>query len=379
MNLKSKHSDLKKKDYTDRDDLLVMESISKNYGKIQALDDLSFNARSGEILVILGPSGAGKTTTLKTINGLEPITSGKVIFNGRIINNLGPKERNMAMVFETYALYPHLSVFENIASSLFALRMDRNLIRERVEKISKTLGIFPFLKRKPANLSGGQRQRVARGRALAKPADLYLMDEPIAHLDAKLRHQMIGEFKHLQEELKISIIYVTHDWQEAMSLGNHILVLNNGKLEQYGTAEEIFNNPGNTFVAQLVGDPPMNLIPVELSRDSKGTFIKLGDTEIRLEESIDPMKAVLGVRPSRLKLVPRNNMGSIKTVIYSIEKSGMDTIVSLEFGSGIYKTRFKGKKAFTINKEEWVQLDLSGACIFDQENKLIQVLGRRNG
>ena len=285
----------------------------------------------------------------------------------------------MAMVFETYALYPHLSVFENIASPLFALRMDKNLIRERVEKISKTLGIFPFLKRKPANLSGGQRQRVALGRALAKPADLYLMDEPIAHLDAKLRHQMIGEFKHLQEELKISIIYVTHDWQEAMSLGNHILVLNNGKLEQYGTAEEIFNSPGNTFVAQLVGDPPMNLIPVGLSRDSKGTFIKLGDTEIRLEESIDPMKAVLGVRPSRLKLVPRNSMGSIKTVIYSIEKSGMDTIVSLEFGSGIYKTRFKGKKAFTINTEEWVQLDLSGACIFDQENKLIQVLGRGNG
>ena len=379
MNLKSKHSDLKKKDYTEGDDLLIMESISKNYGKIQALDDLSFNARSGEILVILGPSGAGKTTTLKTINGLEPITSGKVIFNGRIINNLEPKERNMAMVFETYALYPHLSVFENIASSLFALRMNRNLIRERVEKISKTLGIFPFLKRKPANLSGGQRQRVALGRALAKPADLYLMDEPIAHLDAKLRHQMIGEFKHLQEELKISIIYVTHDWQEAMSLGNNILVLNNGKLEQYGTAEEIFNSPGNTFVAKLVGDPPMNLIPVELSRDSKGTFIKLGDTEIRLEESINPMKAVLGIRPSRLKLVPRNSMGSIKTVIYSIEKSGMDTIVSLEFGSGIYKTRFKGKKAFTINKEEWVQLDLSEACIFDQENKLIQVLGRRNG
>ena len=379
MNLKSKHSDLKKKDYTEGDDLLIMESISKNYGKIQALDDLSFNARSGEILVILGPSGAGKTTTLKTINGLEPITSGKVIFNGRIINNLEPKERNMAMVFETYALYPHLSVFENIASSLFALRMDKNLIRERVEKISKTLGIFPFLKRKPANLSGGQRQRVALGRALAKPADLYLMDEPIAHLDAKLRHQMIGEFKHLQEELKISIIYVTHDWQEAMSLGNNILVLNNGKLEQYGTAEEIFNSPGNTFVAQLVGDPSMNLIPVELSRDSKGTFIKLGDTEIRLEESINPMKAVLGIRPSRLKLVPRNSMGSIKTVIYSIEKSGMDTIVSLEFSSGIYKTRFKGKKAFTINKEEWVQLDLSEACIFDQENKLIQVLGRRNG
>ena len=135
MNLKSKHSDLKKKDYTEGDDLLIMESISKNYGKIQALDDLSFNARSGEILVILGPSGAGKTTTLKTINGLEPITSGKVIFNGRIINNLEPKERNMAMVFETYALYPHLSVFENIASSLFALRMDKNLIRERVEKI----------------------------------------------------------------------------------------------------------------------------------------------------------------------------------------------------------------------------------------------------
>ena len=379
MNLKSKHSDLKKKDYTEGDDLLIMESISKNYGKIQALDDLSFNARSGEILVILGPSGAGKTTTLKTINGLEPITSGKVIFNGRIINNLEPKERNMAMVFETYALYPHLSVFENIASSLFALRMDKNLIRERVEKISKTLGIFPFLKRKPANLSGGQRQRVALGRALAKPADLYLMDEPIAHLDAKLRHQMIGEFKHLQEELKISIIYVTHDWQEAMSLGNNILVLNNGKLEQYGTAEEIFNSPGNTFVAQLVGDPSMNLIPVELSRDSKGTFIKLGDTEIRLEESIDPMKAVLGIRPSRLKLVPRNSMGSIKTVIYYIYKCGLFNIVSLEFSSGIYKTRFKGKKAFTINKEEWVQLDLSEACIFDQENKLIQVLGRRNG
>ena len=253
--------------------------------------------------------------------------------------------------------------------------MEENEIKKRVNEVATMLGIYPFLDRKPGFLSGGQRQRVALGRALVKPVDLYLMDEPIAHLDAKLRYQMISEFKHLQETLKISIIYVTHDWREAMSLGNHIIVLNQGMVEQSGTKEEIFKNPKNTFVAQIIGDPPMNLIHGRISdRDGKPVF-KSGNVEFNLKERLEQGPAIMGVRSSKIHLASSSGNNRINAEVYSYGKHGMNTVVSMKIGDEIFKTEFKGNQKFEIGQKIYIQLDLSSACIFNEKKELIRVLG----
>jgi multiple sugar transport system ATP-binding protein len=361
------------------EDLLVLKGIHKKYGKVEALKDLNLVARKGEILAILGPSGAGKTTTLKIIAGLEIPNSGEVFFRDCVINRLEPKDRNMSMVFETYALYPHINVYNNLASSLSALKMDKKAIQEKVESIAKLLGIYPFLDRKPANLSGGQRQRVALGRAMIKPADLYLMDEPIAHLDAKLRHRMIGEFKHLQESLKLSTVYVTHDWQEAISLGNHIIILNKGSVEQYGTKEEIYEKPKNTFIAKLIGDPPMNLIPGHVVKRSGGIFFTVDGIQLKLNDVVDEGKAILGIQPYNIELVKTSSKESISTEIYSFERYGMNTVLSVKIGDGTYKIKLEGMHHFTIGEKVQIQCNLTDSHIFSEDGALIKILGKDHG
>lgn len=361
------------------DKLLELKDVYKNYGAVEALRGTSLVAETGECLVILGPSGAGKTTTLKVIAGLEDVKSGEVYFQNRLINNLEPNDRNLAMVFETYALYPHFSVFDNMASSLRALKMDSASIRKRVTEVATMLGIHPFLERKPGFLSGGQRQRVALGRALVKPVDLYLMDEPIAHLDAKLRYQMIGEFKHLQETLQISILYVTHDWQEAMSLGNHIVVLNKGRVEQFGTKEDLFQRPMNTFVAQIIGDPPMNLLRGTVETVEGKSVCRSEGVMLELKEKIRNGPVTIGIRSSRIHLASGSGNGTVDTEVYSCGKHGMNTVISMKVGDTIFKTEFKGHRSFDIGQKVTVRFDLSLACIFDEHDKLIQVLGEKHG
>jgi ABC-type sugar transport system ATPase subunit len=361
------------------EELLVLKNVWKNYGEIEALKGVTFAAKKGECLVVLGPSGAGKTTMLKVIAGLESIKTGEVYFKGRLLNNLEPKDRNVAMVFESYALYPHVNVFENLASPLSALNMDEKEIRKRVEEIALILGIHPFLDRRPGFLSGGQRQRVALGRALVKPVGLYLMDEPIAHLDAKLRYQMIGEFKHLQETLRISIVYVTHDWREAMSLGNHIIVLNQGKVEQYGAREDIFNKPANTFVARMLGDPPMNLLSGAISAKNGESVMTSGDIRIPLKGKAAEGNAILGIRSSKIRLTSMAEKNRLDAEVYSSGKHGMNTVVSMKVGTEIFKTEFRGHQKFEIGQRISIQLDLAGACLFDANGRLISVLGAQNG
>jgi ABC-type sugar transport system ATPase subunit len=360
------------------DKLLVLEDVHKNYGSTEALKGIDLVAERGECLVVLGPSGAGKTTTLKVIAGLESVKAGKVFFKDRLINNLEPKDRNMAMVFEDYALYPHISVFGNLSSSLDALKMDEEEIKKRVEEIALMLGIHPFLDRRPGFLSGGQRQRVALGRALVKPVDLYLMDEPIAHLDAKLRYQMIGEFKHLQETLKISLLYVTHDWREAMSLGNHIVVLNNGRVEQFGTKEDLFRRPKNTFVAQIIGDPPMNLMKGKIVKVGGKSIFQSGGVKLDLKEAVKQGSVTLGIRSSRIHLASASGNGTIDAEVYSCGKHRMNTVVSMKIGKDIFKTEFRGHRSFEIGQRIAIQFDLSDICIFDGNEELIQVLGERH-
>ena len=353
--------------------LLDLEDVSKSYGSVDALKNLNLTLTKGECLVILGPSGAGKTTTLKVIAGLEKPNSGEIHLKGRIINNLEPKDRNMAMVFETYALYPHVSVFENLASSLIAMKLDPKQIKVKVESIAEMLSIFPFLDRRPGFLSGGQRQRVALGRALAKPADLFLLDEPIAHLDAKLRFQMIGEFKHLQESLKISILYVTHDWREAMSLGNHVVVLNEGMVEQYGSPAEVFGRPGNTFVAQMIGDPPMNLIPGSIEKDSDSSFFRGSGIQFKLRDILEPGRVLLGIRPSRIRLGSPSEKSAVVEV-YSYGKHGMNTVVSFRMGEGIYRMELKESAKLDIGQNVPIKLELHGVCFFNEQRQLIRVI-----
>ena len=361
------------------EDLLSLRGIHKKFGKVEALRDLNLVARRGEILAILGPSGAGKTTTLKTIAGLEVPLSGEVVFKGRVINRLEPKDRNMSMVFETYALYPHITVYDNLASSLSALKLQKSLIKEKVERIAKLLGIAPFLDRKPAHLSGGQRQRVALGRAMVKPADLYLMDEPIAHLDAKLRHHMIGEFKHLQESLQLSTVYVTHDWQEAISLGNHIVILNKGRVEQYGSKEEIYEKPKNTFIAKLIGDPPMNLIPGDVISKGGRSLFAVDGIHLGIKDNVVEGKAILGIRPYNLELASGSSKDSIKTEIYSFERYGMNTVISIKIGEGTCKVKLDGMHRFTIGETVQVRFNLDNSYIFDSSGNLITILGKTNG
>jgi multiple sugar transport system ATP-binding protein len=372
-----------KKIESKEEDYLIIKDVHKKYGNFTVFECLNLVVKKGEILAIIGPSGAGKTTILKIIAGLEDIESGEVILDNNLINDLDPNMRKMAMVFETYALYPHITVFDNLASSLTALNMDKKIIEDKVKAIAKLLQISSLLDRKPRHLSGGQRQRVALGRALVKPANLYLLDEPIAHLDAKLRHKMIGEFAHWQESQKLSMVYVTHDWQEAITLGDHIIVLNNGEVVQYGTKEQIFDSPNHTFVGKIIGDPPMNLIPGYLLKDSNIFYFKIENTDngkVKLNPkffdnifSKEKEKVFLGIRPHKIN-IDTSISEAIKAEIFSVERDGIDFLVSIKIGDGVYKTRFKEKIFFNIGEKVGVKFDLEGACFFSQNDKLIKVL-----
>ena len=257
---------------------IEMKNIVKKYGDgFPAVNDVSIDVADGEFMILVGPSGCGKSTLLRMIVGLEDITSGDMMIGGKRVNDLAPRDRNLAMVFQNYALYPHLTVYENIAFPLRLAGADRRSTR-RCARRRKTLELDEHLERKPGNLSGGQRQRVAMGRAIVRDADAFLFDEPLSNLDAKLRGQMRTEISRLQKRLGITTVYVTHDQTEAMTLGDRVAVLKRGILQQLATPRELYDNPGNLFVAGFIGSPPMNFLPATV----EGTKVKLpfGTVEI---------------------------------------------------------------------------------------------------
>jgi len=346
-------------------EVLRLENVYKNYGKVEAIKDLSFSCKEEELFVILGPSGAGKTTTLKLISGLEEITKGKIFLKNKLINNLEPKDRNVSMVFEDYALYPHLTVYKNISSPLEAIHLPKDEIDKKIREIARLLQIEELLSRLPSMISGGQKQRTVLARSLIKNANEYLMDEPIAHLDAKLRYQMRGEFKRIQHIRKMNILYVTHDFREALSLGDKVLILNKGITQQIGTSQEIFNKPANIFVANLLGEPPTNLIEGILKAKEEQYFFQIGSVSISLSQSladkllskINQEKLIIGIRPFDLHcyLKQKENAKILNTEVYMSEILGHYNIISIKLGNTVIKIR--EDKSFKVSLGEKISVD----------------------
>ncbi len=309
---------------------LKLEHLTRDFGKGKGIFDINMYIDDGEFFVMLGPSGCGKTTTLRTIAGLETVDSGKIFLDGKEITDFPPKDRDMAMVFQSYALYPFLTVAQNLAFPLRKRKMSQTDIIAKVEEIASTLGISELLDMKPGQISGGQKQRVALGRALVREPSVFLMDEPLSNLDAKLRTTMRGELKRIQKSFGITTVFVTHDQVEAMTLADKVALINNGVLVQLDSPMNAYDSPRNSFVAGFLGDPQMNLIQAELSSENGSTVLKIGETvlpldvsQITMPEGTTFMDVLLGIRPEDVSV---GDKGGIKAKVSVIQELGRGRI-----------------------------------------------------
>lgn len=309
-----------------------VKAVDKLYGEFQALYDVSLEVRDGEFIVLVGPSGCGKSTLLRMIAGLETITAGEIMIGETVVNDMPPKKRDVAMVFQNYALYPHKTVRQNMGFSLKLRKEEKSVIEERVAKAAHILDLEPVLERFPRQLSGGQRQRVAMGRAIVRNPRVYLFDEPLSNLDAKLRVQMRTEIKELHQRVGTTAIYVTHDQIEAMTLAERIVVLNNGRIEQMGSPMDLFNRPDNLFVAEFIGSPPMNIFDGRVVREDGGTASFIGDNDatwpffgnVALE---DGRRLRYGVRPEHIQMLPPDGEQGAPAKIKVVEPMGSEALI----------------------------------------------------
>jgi|YelNatPaOPRAMG01_1025707.scaffolds.fasta_scaffold46737_3 inositol-phosphate transport system ATP-binding protein len=351
---------------------IKLEKVTKSFGKVLAINDINMIVNNGEFMVLLGPSGCGKTTTLLTIAGIYKPTSGNIYFDEQIVNNLPSKYRKIGMVFQNYALYPHMTIFENIAFPLRAMKIPNKDIDKKVRAIAFNLGIDTLLDRKPSQISGGQQQRVAIARALIKEPSILLFDEPLSNLDANLRVSTRAEIKRLQSTLKITTVYVTHDQSEAMVLGDKIAIFNNGYIVQLGTPNEVYNHPQNIFVAGFLGNPPMNLIyEIEIYSDNGQLYItkdKKNLLKIKVPNNLQEIKrdkVVFGFRPEDCKISAEEESG-IKGEVYVIEKLGRENLVTVKISDTFVKL-FSDKTNIKENQIVTLSIDLSKIHLFDQQ------------
>jgi multiple sugar transport system ATP-binding protein len=366
---------------------LVLQNVSKDYGKVRAVDNFNLEVADGEFLVMLGPSGAGKTTTLKLVAGVETPSAGNVFIGNKLMNAVEPNKRNVAMAFESYALYPHISVAENLAFPLRApgRNFSTSEIERRVKFVAETLNIHMLLDRLPQNLSNGQKQRVAVGRALVREPDVLLLDEPISHLDAKLRHRMRQEFKALGSIIQATTIYVTHDYLEAMSLGDRLVVLNKGQVQQIGKPEEVFAKPANTFVAKLLGHPQMNLVSCNV-KSNNGQLQLIGnngnfslDVPALLNQSINKgnfNNVLVGIRPLHMHVVNGNEIknGESKSNIcqgkvYVYERLGTKGVLTASVGNTKLEVLTPIEADFKIDDAVTISLDNQHITLFDSQTE----------
>ncbi len=339
--------------------IVKLENVSKSWGDFKAVDDFNLTINDEEFLVLLGPSGCGKTTTMRMIAGLEELSSGTIKIDDIIINDLEPKDRDVSMVFQSYGLYPNMSVYENIRFPLKIRKIKKSLHEKLVMRAVKMVELEKFLKRKPAELSGGQKQRVALARALVRNPNIFLMDEPLSNLDAKLRVSTRAQIKHLQNKLKITTIYVTHDQVEAMTLADRVVVMNNGKIQQIGSPKEIYNRPFNTFVASFIGSPPMNLIPISI-RNKTSISQDLKFSKINIKDG----KYTLGFRAEDASI---EKTGNFTGPIYSIELLGDSTIVTLKIKNNLLHIKTSNNFFSKIGEIVSVKIPNSLCHFFDSK------------
>ncbi|MCQ2506754.1 MAG: sn-glycerol-3-phosphate ABC transporter ATP-binding protein UgpC [Lachnospiraceae bacterium] len=363
-----------------------LTNVKKVYGKdVVAVQDFNLEIKDKEFVVFVGPSGCGKSTTLRMIAGLEDITGGTIEIDGVVVNDLQPRDRDIAMVFQNYALYPHLTVFENMAFSLRLKKVPQDIVYKKVTEAAEILGITEYLTRKPRNLSGGQRQRVAIGRAMVRDSKVFLMDEPLSNLDAKLRNQMRAEIILLRKKIDTTFVYVTHDQTEAMTLGDRIVVMKDGFIQQVGTPEEVFDSPANLFVAEFIGAPKMNILESKLVSENGQYYVDLFGKKLLVDgkkgeyfktKAVKAQDIRLGVRPEHVKLsdmtdksafectIEVNEMMGSELYLHTVTPNGDKFVVrvqtinisdelrhSLNYGKKIYVT-FEGKAMHFFDKAE---------------------------
>ncbi|MFJ4257431.1 ABC transporter ATP-binding protein [Pseudomonas monteilii] len=355
---------------------LELRNVNKTYGSglPDTLKDIQLSIRDGEFLILVGPSGCGKSTLMNCIAGLEQITAGAILIDEQDVSGMSPKDRDIAMVFQSYALYPTMSVRENIEFGLKIRKLPQAAIDEEVARVAKLLQIEHLLARKPAQLSGGQQQRVAMGRALARRPKIYLFDEPLSNLDAKLRVEMRTEMKLMHQRLKTTTVYVTHDQIEAMTLGDKVAVMKDGIIQQFGTPQQIYNDPANQFVASFIGSPPMNFIPVRLTQQEGRLLAVLDSGQARCElplgvagDELEGREIILGIRPEQIALgtVEGNGLPSIRAEVQVTEPTGPDLLVFVTLNQTKVCCRLAPDVACRVGDTLNLQFDPARVLLFD--------------
>lgn len=350
---------------------MIIENLTKKFGNVEAVKNLNLEVENREFAVLLGPSGSGKTTVLRCIAGLETIDNGDLFIDDKHVNDLDPRDRDIAMVFQSYALYPHMTVHQNLAFPLECLKVPKKEIKKRVLEVAQLLKIQSLLSRRPGKISGGQQQRVALGRALIRKPKVFLMDEPLSNLDAKLRTYMRAELKKLQKELGITTIYVTHDQVEAMTMADRVAILNEGLLQQFDTPYTIYNKPANLFVSGFIGSPPMNFFKCTLTKENildAGEFKYILDKElIKCANSAISNEIILGIRPGHIIVHKdqKKDQASIKSSLYTTEPLGETTILDLKIGNNILKATVEAD--FDIRDELWLEFPPNKIYLFEKK------------
>ena len=341
---------------------LELQNITKVYPNgTKAVNETSLNIEKGEFVVFVGPSGCGKSTLLRMIAGLEDITSGEITLDDNVINKIDPSERDVAMVFQNYALYPHMTVYNNMAYGLKNRGISKQEIEDKVNEVAKLLEIDQYLSRKPSMLSGGQRQRVAMGRAIVRNPKIFLFDEPLSNLDAKLRNQMRLEIKKLQRQMGVTSIFVTHDQTEAMTLGDRIVVINNGIVEQVGTPKDIYSKPNTKFVAEFIGSPQMNIFNCKIDNG----IAKIDNNSINLDKSINVDDASIGIRPDDIQI---SDSGSIACKANLVEYLGSDMIIYSSIGDQEFSCKLSSKIDVKAGDEFKFNIQPSLVHVFDNSS-----------
>lgn len=355
---------------------ILIKNLTKRFGSVVAVNNLSLEVKDKEFLVLLGPSGCGKTTVLRCIAGLEIQDEGEIYVGETLVNDLPPKERDVAMVFQSYALYPHMTAYENIAFPLKVRNVASTEIDQRVKKVAELLKITHLLDRKPKQLSGGEAQRVALGRALIREPKAFLMDEPLSNLDAKLRIYMRAELKKLQKDLGITTVYVTHDQVEAMTMADRVALLNQGILQQVGSPEELYQHPNNLFTAGFIGSPPMNFIDCHLTREAEKVYVDAGVFKLPLEGYLAEMlkdvdageELVFGIRPEDITLETKEKKNGIQGEIFTLEPLGSEVIVDIKIGEIIFKLRENAAFKAKAGEKVWLSFREDKIYIFDKKS-----------